>query len=264
MNKLITGACAIALTAACSGTPAAQGANQLTAAPPSTAAAADGSPSRPVAEAPVSPAETQTSATPAGNPVNGVVKDSTNPIKRMFGGGPEYHEMTLPAGTLLPVDLETAVGSDTSRVEQAVSGRLRRAVMLQGIEVIPAGTPVSGNVTAVRRPGKVKGRAMIAMRFTRLDTPGTGTARMSTATIARLAPATKKKDAVKVLAPAAAGAVIGRIAGGKSGAGKGAIIGGGAGAGYVLATRGDDVRIGRGADLAVRLTAPLTLRIRTK
>src|SRR5689334_1601653 len=37
-------------------------------------------------------------------------------------------EITLPAGTVLPVTLETPVGSDISRVEQPVTGRLRRAV----------------------------------------------------------------------------------------------------------------------------------------
>ena len=38
------------------------------------------------------------------------------------------------------------------------------------------------------------------------------------------------------------------------------MIGGAAGTGYVLSTRGKEVRIGKGADLAVKLTAPLTVR----
>jgi hypothetical protein len=101
------------------------------------------------------------------------------------------------------------------------------------------------------------------MRFTELDTPGAGTTRISTASVARLAPATKQKDAVEILAPAAAGAVIGRIAGGKGAARKGALIGGAAGTGYVLSTRGKEVRIGKGAALAVRLTQPVTVRVRS-
>lgn len=172
-------------------------------------------------------------------------------------------EVTLPAGTVLPVALETSVGSDISRVEQPVHGRLRRAVTLHGVQVLPAGTAVSGHVIAARRPGRVKGRGYIAMRFTELDTPGAGTTRISTAAVSRLAPTTKQKDAVEILAPAAAGAVIGRIAGGKSAAGKGAVIGGAAGTGYVLSTRGKDVRIGKGAAVAVRLTQPVTVRVRS-
>jgi hypothetical protein len=102
---------------------------------------------------------------------------------------------------------------------------------------------------------------MIALRFTQLDTPGAGSTAISTATISRLAPTTKQKDTLEIVGPAAAGAVIGRIAGGKGGARKGAVLGGAGGTGYVLATRGKDVRLARGANLAVRLTAPLTIHV---
>jgi hypothetical protein len=179
-------------------------------------------------------------------------------------GASDYREITVPAGTVLPVTLETSVGSDISRVEQPVHGALRRAVTIGGVEVLPAGTAISGHVTAARRPGKVKGRGMVAMRFNQLDTPGEGTTRISTATVSRVAPATKEKDTLEIIAPAAGGAVVGRVLGGKGGAAKGAVIGGAAGTGYVLSTRGKDVRLGRGASLAVRLMAPVTLRVPTR
>jgi hypothetical protein len=169
--------------------------------------------------------------------------------------------VTLPAGTVLPVDLLTSVGSDISRVEQTVEGRLRAPVRLGGVEALPAGTMMSGHVTQAQRPGRVKGRGLIALRFTRIDTPGEGSTRISTAPISRMAPATKEQDALKIVAPAAAGAVIGRVAGGKDAARKGAVIGGAAGTGYVLSTRGKEVRLDKGANLSVKLTAPLTVRV---
>ena len=49
-----------------------------------------------------------------------------------------------------------------------------------------------------------------------------------------MAPATKKKDALKIGVPAAGGASIGALVGGKKGAGIGALAGGGAGTAYVL------------------------------
>jgi hypothetical protein len=275
MKRWFTFACGLALTGACTGTPAsakatvgqpaAQGTSNLVSAKPASAAAS-AEPAAASAEAtagkPAEAAATRGSAdASAGRPVAtggaaaGTASTPASPIE------PAYREVTLPSGTVLPIDLETAVGSDTSRVEQPVSGRLRRAVSLAGAEVLPVGTVVSGHVTAAQRPGKVKGRGMIAMRFTRMDTPGAGQTAISTATISRLAPATKKDDAVKIGAPAAAGAVIGGILGGKGGAGKGAIIGGGAGTGYVLSTRGKNVRLAKGADLSVKLTAPLMLRV---
>jgi hypothetical protein len=62
-------------------------------------------------------------------------------------GIPTYREITLPAGTTLPLDLKTAVGSDTSEVEDSVRATLRRAITVQGTQVLPAGTEVVGSVT---------------------------------------------------------------------------------------------------------------------
>jgi hypothetical protein len=169
-------------------------------------------------------------------------------------------EILLPAGTLLPIRLETSVGSDISRVEQPVEGRLRRALIVHGVEVLPAGTIVKGHVTAVRRPGKVQGRGYVAMRFTEVDTRGSGLEHITTAAVSRTAPTTRQKDAVEILGPAAAGAVIGRLAGGKGAAATGALIGGAAGTGYVLSTRGKDVRVGKGTPLSVKLTRSVDIR----
>jgi hypothetical protein len=41
-------------------------------------------------------------------------------------GIPTYREVTLPAGTTLPLELKTAVASDTSNVEDSVRASLRR------------------------------------------------------------------------------------------------------------------------------------------
>jgi hypothetical protein len=197
-------------------------------------------------------------ATPAVASTAATGAEAGNPVK----SADDYREVTIPAGTVLPVDLETSVGSDTSRVEQPVRGALRRSLVIHGTQVLPVGTPVFGHVTRAERPGKVKGRGLIAMRFTEIDPPGEGRARMSTATVFRIAPATKQKDALTILAPAAGGALVGHVVGGKKGAREGALIGGGAGTAYVLSTRGKDIRLGRGADLGVRLTAPLVVRLR--
>jgi hypothetical protein len=243
MKRAIIWTGAVTLLLACARTPEVTG-NGFASSPAGGAA-------RPVATS-------GSAATPAGSPA------SVEPAAPAAPAAVDYREVTLPAGTVLPVNLETSVGSDTSRVEQAVQGRLRRAVTAQGVEVLPAGTALSGNVTSVRRPGKVKGLAYIAMRFTQLDTPGAGTTRISTAAVSRTGRATKQKDTLKIVAPAAAGAVIGRVVGGKSGAGKGAVIGGAGGTGYVLATRGEEVRLAKGTPLSVRLTAPVTLRVPSK
>ena len=172
-------------------------------------------------------------------------------------------EVTVPAGTQLPIILDTGVASNTSRVEQPVRAHLSRDVRLDNEVVIPAGSEVSGTVTAVRRPGKVKGRAYIAVRFTTLAPRGSGERyRVDTGRVARTGRATKKKDAMKIGVPAAGGAAIGALVGGKKGALIGAGAGGGAGTAVVLSTRGEEVGIGRGAALTLRLASPVAMRVR--
>lgn len=174
-----------------------------------------------------------------------------------------WREVTLPAGTQLLVTLDTAVGSDTSRVEEPVTAHLSRSIHVHGDAALAEGSRLTGVVTDATQSAKVKGRAHVAMRFDSL-TPGGGDERYAirTASIARTAQATKQKDALKIGAPAAGGAIIGALLGGKKGAAIGAGVGGGAGTAVVLSTRGKEVHLGKGAALTLRLTAPLTIRAR--
>lgn len=177
---------------------------------------------------------------------------------------PAFREITLPTGTLLPVALQSSVGSDTSNVEDEVRGTLRRAVTVDGVQVLPAGTAVIGHVTSANRSARVKGRASVGFRFNQIDMPGDGgRMRISSGTITHTAPATKKQDAAKIGVGAAGGAIVGGILGGGDGAAKGAAVGGAAGTGVVLSTRGKEVRLGPGLPVSVRLTAPVSVRVRS-
>jgi hypothetical protein len=178
---------------------------------------------------------------------------------------PEFREVTVPAGTVLPVELRTTVGSATSNIEDPVRGTVRHAVTVGGVEAIPAGSVLAGTVTKAERSGRVKGRARIAFRFSSVDTPGDAERlRIRTASYVREAEATKKKDAATIGGSAVAGAVIGGIVGGGDGAAKGAAIGGGAGTGVVVATRGKEVSVPAGTAISVKLAEPVTVRVRVK
>ncbi len=170
-------------------------------------------------------------------------------------------EVTIPAGTTLNLSLTSAIASDTSNVEDAVSAELTQALVVDGRQVVPSGARVGGEVTGADGSGRVKGRAQVAFRFNTLTTGG-DRYDMQTAALSRMAPATKGEDATKIGIGAGAGAVIGGLLGGKSGAAKGAAVGGGAGTGVVLATKGKEMRLGPGDDVTTTLTAPLTIRLR--
>ena len=174
---------------------------------------------------------------------------------------PAFREVTLPEGTTLQLSLQSAVASDTSRLEDAVRAELREPVVVDGTTVLPAGAELTGIVTGVERSGRVQGRARVAYRFDSISNSGE-TYDVTTAAVSHLAPATKGEDATKIAVGAGAGAAIGALLGGGDGAAKGAAIGGAAGTGTVLATRGEEVRLGPGAQITTRLTEPLTLRVR--
>ena len=175
---------------------------------------------------------------------------------------PSFREVTLPEGTALRLELRSAVASDSSQVEDTVRATLRQDVTIDGQVILPAGTEVVGTVTEAAQSGRVKGLARVAYRFNTLRHDSESYA-IRTATIAHEAEPTKKEDATKIGVGAGVGAAVGAILGGGSGAAKGAAIGGAAGTGAVLATRGEEVRLGPGADVTTRLTAPLVVRVKS-
>jgi len=194
--------------------------------------------------------------------VTAVVSVSSNAAAQGLFGRLTTREVTVPAGTQLPIVVDTPVASDASRVEQPVRAHLSRDVRLDNEVIIPAGSELYGAVTAVRRPGKVKGRSYVAVRLTTLVPKGSDERyRVDTGRISRTGRATRKKDAMKIGVPAAGGAAVGAIIGGKKGALIGAGAGGGAGTAVVLSTRGEEVGIARGAVLTLRLASPVTVRL---
>jgi hypothetical protein len=238
--------------------------------PQVTAAAAPvAAPVAPVAEPAPSPAVVETrvseAAKPAARraksaPATTTARSERSRPKASAPAEPEYREFTLRAGTTLPLVLRSAVASDESQVEDAVRATLRKAIVVDGHEVLPAGTEITGVVTEAERAGRVKGRARVAFRFSSLRYDGERY-RIDTEAVEQLGEASKGEDAKKIGIGAGVGAAIGAIAGGGSGAAKGAAIGAGAGTGVVLATRGKDVRLEPGTEVETRLASPLAVRV---
>jgi hypothetical protein len=173
---------------------------------------------------------------------------------------PTVREITVPSGTTLPLELETSLASNTNQAEDPVRARLRRALVVNGVTVAPAGTPVTGVVTAAAQSGKVKGVARIAFRFTSLQV-GDERYDIRTSAYSQQSPTTRKKDAAKIGVPAAGGALIGGLIGGKKGAAIGAATGGGAGTAVVMSTRGEEVQLPAGTSIAVRLLESLPVHV---
>ena len=208
-------------------------------APPAAAPQANRTPSRP-ATPPRSEAAPRTEPRPQEAPARIV------------------RELTVPAGTSLPLELMTALSSETAQVETPVQARLRRSIEIDGRTALPAGTVLNGTVTDVERAGRVQGRSRLAFRFDSATVNGVRE-NIRTNPVTFEGEATKKEDATKIGVGAGIGAAIGAIAGGGSGAAKGAAIGGAAGTGAVLATRGREVELASGADITATTASAVTV-----
>jgi hypothetical protein len=68
---------------------------------------------------------------------------------------PAYREVTIPA--TLPLVLTSSVASDRSAVEDALTAELTNPISIEGRDVLPAGTRLSGVVSDVNGSGRVKG-----------------------------------------------------------------------------------------------------------
>jgi hypothetical protein len=158
-------------------------------------------------------------------------------------------------GTVLTAKLSTALASDTSKAEDAVRGSLTKPIVVSGTTAVPAGAEIVGSVLVAKESGRVKGRASIAFRFSRLIV-GTEAHPIQTAQIAREAAADRKGDVTKGVIGGGVGALVGGLVGG----GKGAAIGAGVGGtGAVLATKGKEVRLPAGTVVSTHLEQALVI-----
>ena len=211
-----------------------QGAQQT---PPPVAAA---TPARPAA---VVPAPASAAPAPARKTRDAAPAPSTAPVRV---------RLNVPAGTLLPIEIRTAVSTATSREGDPVFAVLTEDVPLQGFK-LDQGAEVRGRVLVAVSAKRVKGRAHLVVGFDAVMEKGEKIS-IATETIDSLAASTSGKDKKIVAGAAVGGLIIGAIKDGGKGAAIGTVIGAAAGAGAVLIMKGDEVEIPRGARLSVSVT----------
>lgn len=200
---------------------------------------------------------------------------SAAPAAPVAAGGPEYR---VEAGTKVLLSLVRTLSTKNAVEGDRVYLETAFPVIVDGKVVIPPGSYVNGTVTEVKRPGRVKGRGELFVRFDMLML-GNGVTRDFRGRIGGLDGAADEKldpnegkvtgeggkgeDAKRIGEVTAAGASVGGIAGGlsRTGAGRGLGLGaaGGAAVGLatVLLTRGPDIMLERGSTMEMVLDRPL-------
>jgi hypothetical protein len=187
-----------------------------------------------------------------------VADNGTN--KTSSGTSSRVAELTLPSGTSIDVTLATALTSETASVGNTWVGSIRNASVLDGRNVLSAGSSVAGTVTAVK-PARKGDRAMLDLGLTSVTIDGRSYSVQGT-TEAIIAGSTRARNLGAIAGGAAAGAVVGKAV---SGSNKGTIIGGligaGAATGVVSQTKGWQVVLKEGTQLTFTTSQPVAVRL---
>ncbi|HEX6863256.1 MAG TPA: hypothetical protein VF414_10600, partial [Thermoanaerobaculia bacterium] len=118
--------------------------------------------------------------------------------------------VSVPAGTVMEVELLEGLSSQTSEVGDIFRARVASDVSSDGAVGIPAGAEVVGVVTEVVPLGKVGGRAKLGLKFTDLVLPNGRTVPIDASLVQQGSNETRR-DAATIGGAAAGGAILGRV-----------------------------------------------------
>ena len=178
--------------------------------------------------------------------------------------------VVVPQGTAIEVALINSISTKTAKVGDSIYARTVFPVTVGNDIVIPENSHIKGKITAVTRPGRVKGRAELTLSFQSLILPSGlsvelfGSLRNAEASGKKKGEtgiegeSSKGEDAGRIGESAGGGALGGVIASRSvKGAGIGAAAGGVLGAVGVLVTRGKELVLRPGTTLEIVLDRPL-------
>ena len=196
----------------------------------------------------------------------------------LFAAESEESKFTVVPGTRIPLSMINSVSTKTSAPGDRIYLETVFPILVEGRVVIPPGSYVAGTVTQVKRPGRVKGRAELYVRFDSLTLQngvtrdfrarvgaldGRATEELDKAEGKIMSEGNKAGDAQRVGEVTAAGASIGVIAGSSAGragmgAGIGAAAGAAAGLAGVLIGRGPEAVLAKGTTVEMVLDRPIS------
>jgi hypothetical protein len=181
-------------------------------------------------------------------------------------------EMVVPEGTVIPIVLTAYLNSKTSQVGDTVYAETTYPIWIQQRLVIPKGSMIRGSITEVKRPGRIKGKGHLAVRFDDILLPngitrefiaafrgihGPGDEKIDRKAETVSAGSSKGDDAGTIIGTTSQGAIIGAIANRGVGAAIGSGVGAAAGLATVLFTRGRDLVLSPGTQFDLELKNPL-------
>jgi hypothetical protein len=219
----------------------------------------------------------QDATSPGPNQATQSNPQASGELKQREQAQPANGIYRIEPGTHILLNMINSISTKQAVVGDRIYLETAFPVLAAGRIVIPQGSWVTGTVTEVKRPGRVKGRGELQVRFDSLTLPN-GVNRNFRADLGALdarnegslkredskinGPDDKKGDVGTVVGTTAAGTVIGSGVGAAAGnvaRGAGIGAGGGAAAGLlgVLLTRGPDASLPKGSTVEMVLDRPI-------
>jgi hypothetical protein len=170
---------------------------------------------------------------------------------------PKY---TVPVDTTIRLRLNDPLSSKDVRVGDTFGSTVVTPVYVRGVEVIPAGSIVTGKITHVTRASRKSQAGSINVTFTQLELPNGAhhpiNGSLTTSASADNEGEVKGKSSTKKnVAFVGAGAVVGGVINGAAGAVTGGIIGVGRG----LIKKGQEAEVDAGKEFNISLNRGVTL-----
>ncbi len=183
---------------------------------------------------------------------------------------PAYY--TIPANQVIRARVNEHLSSETARIGDRFTATTMIPIYSSGIEVIPAGSIITGRVTDVRRAERKGKVGWLGVSFVSLQLPN-GTTRTINGSLTDLSSdnvtydnegqvkggSSTKRNVVFIGGGATAGALIGAIAGGGKGAGIGAGVGAGLGVAGAFFSKGKEAIVKPGTEFGVILNRSVSL-----
>jgi hypothetical protein len=205
---------------------------------------------------PVSPSKSSSAPTKATSVTPSPAK-KTPAQKALAAEAPK--PIVLPAGTVITVRINEALGSKTSQVGETFTGSVSSPVSKEEKVIIPDGANVGGVVTEAHPAGRFKGGATLGVELNSITINGRPH-KIQTTPVAQSSTGKGKRTAGMVGGGAAGGALIGGLAGGGKGAAIGALVGAGAGTAGAAFTGNRDIALPAESMLSFKLTEPLQIQ----
>ena len=207
---------------------------------------------------------------PVERPIPSVVRDTApvpppapafEPAPVEAPSAPQFVELVVPAESVLGLQMETTVSSETAQLEDEVIAHVSRDVRVGDRVAIPSGAKAYGHVTLVERGGRLRERARLGIRFTSAVLADGTRIPLETDTIYREGDSPANESAAKIGGGAIGGAIIGGILGGAKGAMIGGSVGAGAGTAAVYTGGRNAATFTSGTPVTVRLIEPADVTV---